>query len=179
MLYRAEIFNLLRPLLLSGGGIDCLKQLDTLGASYSKLGNLSEGKCFVKNAVKVSKYSSTELSSPVVLSCPSAVKLANLLAETKASRLEHMGSYHCRKVRGSNLISEHGYGTAIDISRIDLASVKKDWKKKNNKGQLLNDAYLSACSIFSNVLGPYTDKAHHDHFHLDSGLGFGCLLHGF
>ena len=91
--------------------------------------------------------------------------------EIKAGYIEHMGTYNCRTIANSKIMSEHSYGTAIDISKIDGASVKLDWNKNNEKGKILSNAYKVACKYFSNIITPDTDRAHHDHFHLDNGYG--------
>jgi hypothetical protein len=71
-------------------------------------------------------------------------------------------------------MSEHSFGVAIDISEIDGAVVSKHWKDKGSKGDTLREAASVACKHFSNVLTPETNKLHHNHFHLDSGIGFQC-----
>jgi hypothetical protein len=85
-----------------------------------------------------------------------------------------MGTINCRKMRGSGFLSEHSFGTAIDISKLDGADIKADWGRNTLKGQRLAKIAAIACKHFSNVLTPETDRAHHDHFHLDTGLGMGC-----
>ena len=87
-----------------------------------------------------------------------------------------MGTINCRKMRGRGFQSEHSYGTAIDISVIDGASVKKDWGKASAKGKRLSEVALSACKHFSNALTPETNRLHHDHFHFDNGYGGECGL---
>ena len=87
----------------------------------------------------------------------------------------HLGSYNCREQRGNSIISEHGYGLAIDIAEIDGASVLDDWTSDDSKGRVLKKAYQTACEYFSNVLTPDSNAAHRNHFHFDNGLGFGCL----
>ena len=63
----------------------------------------------------------------------------------------------------------------IDISKVDGADIKADWGSNTFKGQRLAETAAIACKHFSNVLTPETDRAHHDHFHLDTGLGVGCV----
>jgi len=70
--------------------------------------------------------------------------------------------------------SEHSFGMAIDVSAIDGAVVSKHWKDKGIKGDTLRKAASVACKHFSNVLTPETNRLHHNHFHLDSGVGFQC-----
>ena len=80
----------------------------------------------------------------------------------------------CRQRRGSGLMSEHSFGTAIDVSAIDGAVVSEHWKDKGSKGEKLRGAASVACKHFSNVLTPETNRLHHNHFHLDTGVGFRC-----
>ena len=77
---------------------------------------------------------------------------------------------------GSNIVSEHGYGTAIDISKIDSASVLEDWNKNSDNGKILKNAYDTACKYFSNILTPDTNNDHKNHFHFDNGFGTKCYL---
>jgi len=71
-------------------------------------------------------------------------------------------------------MSEHGYGTAIDITAIDGAMVGQDWGKQTSKGKILAQALAQACEHFTNAVGPNDNSLHANHFHLDTGLGLGC-----
>ena len=51
-----------------------------------------------------------------------------------------------------------------------------DWNKNTEKGEILKNAYEVACKYFNNILTPDSDRAHHDHFHFDNGLGLKCYL---
>ena len=51
-----------------------------------------------------------------------------------------MGSYNCRTVANSKIMSEHSYGTAIDISHIDDASVKVDWNENTINARPIMDS---------------------------------------
>jgi hypothetical protein len=108
------------------------------------------------------------------LTCSSAIKLSNWLEETKIKSFSHMGTLNCRKRRLSGIQSEHSYGIAIDISKIDQAVIKRDWGKNTPSGLKLANAAEVACKHFSNILTPDSNRLHHDHFHLDNGLGIGC-----
>jgi len=174
VIFRVSIFNFARPFFLDGGDRNCLDTLDEMNVQYKSLGDMHEGQCVVKNAVRIEHYPDTRLSSPVTLTCPSATNLALFLADIGAKEIKHLGTYNCRDTRGSRVTSEHGYGTAIDISEIDSASVQKDWNKDTKKGGILQNAHKSACKKFSNVLTPDSNADHADHFHLDNGLSFGC-----
>jgi len=171
---RASVYNTVRPLFLNGGGDSCLQDLDHMNVQYTKIDNIGQDRCPVKNAVRIINYPNTKLSAPVILSCPSAKNLALFFTDTGARNVSTFGTYNCKTRRGSSIISEHGYGTAIDISEIDSASVQKDWNKDTKEGETLRNAHQSACKRFSNVLTPDSNADHADHFHLDNGFGFGC-----
>ena len=167
-------YNEYRPMLLNGGGEECLKNLKQIQASYKPLGNSGTPSCPILNAVRVTKYANTTLSSPFIISCPTALSVGNWLEDIKAKSISHVGTINCRSRRGSGLQSEHSFGIAIDITKIDDAVIKRDWKQTNTKGKKLRQAAKSACNYFSNVLTPYSNKLHQDHFHLDNGIGFSC-----
>ena len=167
-------YNEYRPMLLTGGGEECLTSLKQIQASYKIIGDTGNASCPILNAVRVIKYANTTLSSPFIVSCPTALSVGNWLEDIKAKSIGHVGTINCRSRRGSGLQSEHSFGIAIDISRIDDAVIKRDWKQSNTKGKKLRQAAKSACNYFSNVLTPYSNRLHHDHFHLDNGIGFNC-----
>ena len=169
-----SMYNKYRVVFLDGGGENCLEALEQTEAVFKSLGNQGTDTCPVKNAVRISKFKDTTLSSSVILSCPTALDTANWLEEIEAKHITHMGTLNCRQRRGSGLMSEHSFGVAIDISEIDGAVVSKHWKDKGSKGDTLREAASVACKHFSNVLTPETNKLHHNHFHLDSGVGFQC-----
>ena len=167
-------YNKYRVVFLDGGGENCLDALEQTEALFKSLGNQGTDSCPVKNAVRISKFKDTTLSSSVILSCPTALDTANWLEDISAKHITHMGTLNCRERRGSGLMSEHSFGVAIDVSAIDGAVVSKHWKDKSSKGEKLREAARSACKYFSNVLTPETNRLHHNHFHLDSGVGFQC-----
>ena len=60
-------------------------------------------------------------------------------------------------IAGSPFMSQHSYGKAIDISKINGVPISDEWEQATAK----------ACKHFNNVLGPGSDKAHGNHLHLD------------
>jgi len=169
-----NLYNDARLYLLSDGGEQCLEELSSLDANFKSLGQQGNDQCPIKNAVKISSFSNTDISSSIILSCPTAVNVAKWLDEIDARKITHMGTLNCRKRRGSRLMSEHSFGTASDISEIDSASVLRDWSDKGSKGDTLRKAALAACSYFSAVLTPESNRLHKNHFHLDNGLAYRC-----
>ena len=170
-----RLFNVYRPVLLDGGGKQCISSLKERGVKFRALGNQGSNTCPVMNAVRVEGFESIVVSSPFILSCPTALKLTNWLQDAQVKSFSHMGTVYCRGMRGSGFLSEHSFWNAIDISKVDRADIKADWGTNTLKGRRLTEAAAKACKYFSNVLTPDTNKAHHDHFHLDTGLGVGCV----
>lgn len=169
-----RLFNAYRPTLLTGGGEQCISSLRERGVKFRTLGNQGSDICPIMNAVRVEGFENIVASSPFILSCPTALKLTSWLQDAQVKSFSHMGTVNCRKMRGSGFLSEHSFGTAIDISMLDGAVVKTDWGKKNEKARRLLDAARLACKHFSNVLTPNTNRAHYDHFHFDNGIGLNC-----
>ena len=167
-------YNYVRPYLLPDGGEACIAQMNARGIIFKHLGDVRDGLCQIKNATRISKFSNTKINGKVTLSCQSAVKVDNWLQSISASSIQHIGAYNCRTQRTSALMSEHGYGTAIDITAIDGAMVGQDWGKQTSKGKILAQALAQACEHFTNVVGPNDNSLHANHFHLDTGLGLGC-----
>ena len=169
-----NMYNTYRPMLLDGGGKQCISELKERGVKFTLVGDAGSASCPIKNAVRVRGFKSTQPSSPFLLSCPTVVTLDNWLAENSIKSFTHMGTINCRKMRGRGFQSEHSYGTAIDISVVDGASVERDWGKESAKGKRLSELASSACKHFSNALTPETNRLHHNHFHFDNGFGGRC-----
>lgn len=175
-LFPSEILNTLRQQALPHGGTGCLSNLRAYTRDFKTLGTFSERDCIVKNAVRVNSYKDTKLSGPITLSCPMALRFGEYLQELKPNNITHNGSYNCRKISSSIMLSEHSYGNAIDITKIDEASVLSDWIKITSNGKKIQKSYDLACKYFSNILSPDSNEAHRDHLHLDIGFGRACYL---
>ena len=168
-------YDVVRPKIISSGGKSCLNKLQQKDIQFKYLGDVQEKSCLIKNAVRIDKLPRTNLSSGITLNCKTALDFANWAEEIEANKIVHMGSYNCRKMRSFNIMSEHSFGTAIDISSVDGASVKKDWHMRNQNGHKIRDAAKVGCRYFSNVITPDDDALHHDHLHLDNGYRSSCL----
>lgn len=87
-------------------------------------------------------------------------------------KIETMGSYNCRKIAGSNKLSEHAHANAIDISAFVLAdgrqiTVQHGWNGNATERKFLHVVRDSACKRFLTVLSPDYNQAHYNHFHVD------------
>lgn len=113
------MYNTYRPMLLDGGGKQCISELKERGVKFDLIDDAGSDSCPIKNAVRVSGFKNTQPSSPFLLSCPTVVTLDKWLAENSIKFFTHMGTINCRKMRGRGFQSEHSFGTAIDISKVD------------------------------------------------------------
>ena len=166
------IYNEVRPLFLySLNKNECVDSLNEMKIQFKYLGDIKNNQCIIKNAVRINHYPNTKMSSPITMSCTAAKNLGNYFTLIKAKNVVHYGTYNCRQIRRSGYISEHGFGTAIDIASINGASVQKDWNKETQKGFILKEASKAARNFYTNVITPDTNSAHYDHLHLDNGLG--------
>jgi len=170
-----ETYDFLRPKLVSSGGKICLKELMQKNIQFVDLGDIEEKSCLIKNAVRIDNLPQTRLSSAITLNCKTALDFVNWAEEIDAKKIVHMGSYNCRKMRNLNIMSEHSYGSAIDIASVDEASVKHDWRKQDQNGRKIREAAKAGCRNFSNVITPDDNALHHDHLHLDNGYRSTCL----
>jgi len=101
---------------------------------------------------------------------------ANDILGTGVTRIDHYGSYSCRRLygRSDGGWSEHATGNAIDIAAFAMAdgtriSLAADWNADGGSAQarFLNRVRDESCDLFSTVLSPDYNRAHHDHFHFD------------
>lgn len=90
------------------------------------------------------------------------------------ARIEHLGSYNCRRIGVGGNWSEHSSGNAIDIAAFMLddgtrISLIDDWRAEPDgpRSRFLADARNGACELFATTLSPAYNRAHADHFHLD------------
>ena len=121
----------------------------------------------------------------VVTACPVAAALAlwerDVLQPaalrrfgSRVVRIDHAGSYSCRRLYGQSegRFSEHATANAIDILGFRLAdgrriSVLRDWQGEAADTAFLREVRNGACDLFATVLSPDYNRAHADHFHLD------------
>jgi hypothetical protein len=109
--------------------------------------------------------------------------VARELLGTRVGRIEHFGSFSCRRVYGreSGAWSEHATGNALDVGAFVLAdgrrlSVLQDWRGGDAESAFLHRARDAACKVFGTTLSPDYNAAHADHLHLDQAArGFGSV----
>ena len=101
---------------------------------------------------------------------PAALRLLGRRVE----RVEHFGSYSCRRLynRADGPLSEHATANAVDIAGFRLAgggrvSVLRDWERPGAEAAFLRAVRDGSCDLFATVLSPDYNAAHADHLHLD------------
>lgn len=142
--------------------------------------------CALSNVVNLER-SVTPYSGPVRLTCASAAALylwerdivqpaAQFHFGQPVERIEHYGTYSCRRVNGADTgrFSQHATANAIDVAGFRLAdgrlvSVRNGWQGDTAESRFLREVRDGACRTFRGVLSPDYNAAHHDHFHLDMG----------
>ena len=152
-----------------------------------------DGSCGWTNAQSIDSSSGITLSGrpPHPMQCPllagahiwatsidhQAMKILN----STVRRVHHVGTYSCRRMynRSSGKMSEHAFANAWDVIGFELedgrvVSVEKHWNTDEPFGYFLRAVRDDACKIFNIVLGPDYNSAHHDHLHVDMGMGRRC-----
>jgi hypothetical protein len=141
--------------------------------------------CGVENAWRMRSISGVALNNTATVNCGYIGPFSSWMGSTVQNAAERnfgervvavdvAASYSCRarnNRRGSKM-SEHGYGNAVDIASFTLesgrkVSVKDGWRGEGDERRFLREVRSDACDEFKTVLGPGSDRAHKDHFHLD------------
>ncbi len=188
-----ETPNLLTPFKLwrlSGDRELCDLALATSDLRFTRLpGSTPHPGCPIENAVRI-QGANVGLSSSFMATCPLAVSFAlferhGLQPAAQAvfgqavTRIEHVGSFACRSIAGSQRPSQHSYANALDMVGFRLRdgrriSVLHDWPGEGDKARFLRLVQEAACDSFNVTLGPEYNAAHRDHFHVDMGMWRMC-----
>lgn len=163
----------------------CRSVLEGSGIAFTALPSTGEGECRRDDRLLLDTAPLTPAGAQ--LTCPVAVGMALWLGQdlqpiaeaelgARVARIEHMGTYNCRRIGGDEdgQWSEHATGNAIDIGAFVLndgrrISVLADWPDDSPQARFLRAARDAACASFGTVLSPDYNAAHADHLHLDQG----------
>lgn len=176
---------------------DCVADLAADGAIFkdSPLGmRWNRSKEFLCGAKQVVRYTRSphklRYSSSPRVTCRMARALVRLeaIVQEEAQRLfgkpviamEQMGTYNCREIAAyAGWVSQHSFANAIDIKTFTLKggkkiAVQRTYGKgpdapKHKEGQFLRAVVRRAVDegVFTVVLTPNFNRAHHNHFHFD------------
>lgn len=143
-----------------------------------------DGACGIDGAVRVTSVAGVALSTPALITCPTAQALKTWVEDGVRPAVGRTGGgvaslrvaahYSCRSRNNQpgTRLSEHSFGRAVDIAAIRLRdgselSVLNDWNSTAN-GARMRRMWQAACGPFGTVLGPEADRYHRDHFHFDT-----------
>lgn len=175
---------------------DCEERLSQLGVVFSRAElpvKAARGKLPVCGAEQAVVYKrgpeAIRYNSPPVLTCGMALGLARLetvLNEEaerhlgqRVARIEHGGTYNCRKMARFDLVSEHAYANAIDVRSVTLKNGRKlsvlaNFGKTDAPPRRPEAAFFRTVATrvydegaFSVVITPFFDALHRDHLHFD------------
>ncbi len=119
---------------------------------------------------------------PMLASCSLALALdwmSQMLAEAGVVTVVHLGSYGCRFIAGTDILSEHARARALDVAAVrrvegSVYTVSSDWEQHQPVPATAAGAFLRQlvsnlfeAGVFNIVLTPDFNADHHDHFHLD------------
>jgi len=102
-----------------------------------------------------------------------------VLQEYDIVEVIHIGTFNCRRISGTETLSQHGYGLAIDIygfvdSQGEDYILERDWEHdteqpQSRKAQILYEIgqRMHTDRIFNIVLTPNYNAGHDNHFHVD------------
>jgi hypothetical protein len=175
------------PLSMPADEAECRRELKRLGVTFRDLPPVNDSAaCRIPYPVEVSGLPGrARLKPAAVLNCQMALAFSTWVKSElqPAARLRYFSSvetvtqasaYSCRRMvgAGTNKMSEHSKGNAIDIAKIELKNGKDILVRKKGffafrERGLLNTVRADGCEYFSTVLGPGYNKAHSDHFHFD------------
>lgn len=162
----------------------CKRLLRYAGAAFTTLPPITGPGCGYADGVRLQPGRGARLEpAGVAVACPVAAALLVWEREivrpaalrhfgTAVTRIEHVGSFNCRRIAGSAAMSEHATADAIDIAGFRLADGRRirvlgDWAGPSAKSAFLRDIRDGACGVFATVLSPDYNAAHADHLHLD------------
>lgn len=121
-------------------------------------------------------------SSGLVGACELGHSLSDTVRDVKArgaTTMFHLGTLNCRVIAGTDTLSEHGNGTAIDIWGFELQdgtiySLEDDWEHDTTSPIGPGAAWLYDAAYdwyderyWNTILTPNYNAAHDNHFHVD------------
>jgi hypothetical protein len=176
---------------------DCHAELMALGVNFepSSVSDRSPSShpdltCHVEAPVRILSplhgvelaYYDGRITPRVTAACAMAKALSATVLDVKAfgvNRLLHIGTYNCRVISGTNRLSRHSMGDAIDIYGFEFvdgsrATLVDDWEHDTSSPQtmaaqfLYNAAYRwHDAKLWKVILTPNYNVGHDNHFHID------------
>ncbi len=167
----------------------CTKELDARGIKWKRASKkgIADG---VQVLGPLNGVNVVSEEYDLVIDCSLAVSLYEAMAYVRGLGIEKAAfssAYSRRKVRGTNHLSKHSFGLAIDIHAftgpdLGTVSLKNDFEQglgddidclghpltQGGAALKILQCQLVRSGLFRLVLSPDYDDAHHDHFHLEA-----------
>jgi hypothetical protein len=140
------------------------------------------------NGIDLLYYDGTPTNRQL-MSCEGALSVADTVADVQANHaipggpaltaMLHIGTYVCRVIGGTDVLSRHSFGDAIDIYGFEFGNgsiytLVDDWQHDTANPSSVGGAFLydSAYRWFDDgfweiILTPNFNAAHDNHFHVD------------
>lgn len=155
---------------------------------YESLEPIKDGVCGHPAPISLGGLNGTPkvtINPPATINCDMADRInrwmnevvqpqAQQLLNDKIVKLINMSGYVCRRRYDSpgQKMSHHAFANAIDLGvfiteKGDEISVLHHWEGDKKRAEFLKAIHKGACGIFGTVLGPLSNSAHANHFHLD------------
>ncbi len=129
-----------------------------------------------------SPWDDGDTPASMLMSCElarSVYKMGDILTDYEIVEVEHLGTQNCRVIAGTDTLSEHSFGRAIDIATLinlhgERYSVLNDWERDTDSPASTAARVLYAFAhrifdegLFNIVLTPNFNDAHANHLHID------------
>jgi len=183
--HKSERAEATAPAALPAAEKECRRALRGLGVDFAEAPAVEvQGGCDLPHPIEVTALSrDIRLEPAAVLNCATALAAARFFQTSgMTAAKKHLGAriatvrqasgYVCRPRNGSDHLSEHAFGNALDVSGLTLSdgrqiAVRGFSDNRKAEAKFLKDLRSAACGPFSTVLGPGSDADHADHFHFD------------
>jgi hypothetical protein len=162
----------------------CRRRLKAMGVDFEehKAEHNAEIGCSIPYPITLKTLGKSVAIGPETeLNCQMAEAAALFTAEiiqptakaefgTEVKSISQTSAFVCRPRHGTQKLSEHAFGNALDIGSFTLSDGRKieiSPEPPEKDAKFLNAARKAACGPFKTVLGPGSDPDHSLHFHLD------------
>lgn len=162
----------------------CLVTLEQVSEFRRMEPLLDSAVCGIPNRVDLRSVAGVNLR-PLETSCETALRLSLWVEhglkpaalehfQRAPQRLQHIGSYNCRPIRGSSTrMSTHATASSIDIAGVTLEggaqlSLLRGWSGPQPEPAFFMQLRDAGCDWFQTVLGPEFNALHADHYHFQA-----------
>ncbi|MBX3598499.1 MAG: extensin family protein [Rhizobiaceae bacterium] len=161
----------------------CISELKALGAKFEQPPPPQDAAgCEMPYPLSVTRLTAEIAVSPALdVNCATALAAAKFAKDVISPTAQTMlgaplkalspvSGYVCRPRNGTQKLSEHAFGNAIDIAAFKLTDenvIAVELAPPASNEKFLRAVRDAACGPFKTVLGPGSDADHAEHFHFD------------